>query len=295
MDAISFTGFLNIHEIKTDDQFIHEQIQIIDRQRIKFIKFCDDSLSLSDTLVSHANDLLAIRSVIEENNFDNGDLVEFFESLLSDARKDKSQSEEFEKRAEQIKDDLVEIYNELVRYSEKVSGDIKNIQSNTNGELNSTEEKMNTLKKNRNRAAFRAGGAAILAASATAFLGRRAASLAGGDLHRALEAEREVKRTNNIIRELDAKLNEERDRLLLVTKMVETELENVFMNMSSICTYWGMQVNYLEAIIHKLEKLKNSSNKFNKFTMKSISESANQMKNLAHEYCQIMNLVLSQV
>ncbi|CAG8466091.1 3313_t:CDS:1 [Diversispora eburnea] len=329
VEAISLViaSFSCIREVQVNDRFIRDQIQKVNDQRDKFINFCDDSKSLSNKLGNYSEEILSILSIIEENNFTREDLVSYLtNSLLPIAKKNKEESEEYERQIKQIKDNLKEIKNNLSRYSEEISNDEKNIESDTKEEFLSAEKKKKNLKLIRNCVIIAgivftgaAGVAAVTGVSAitgyaaavefvevtlgmselaveigiaaSAFL---TAAGGYGTYETNLSYNEDIKKNDEKIISLNAKLKDERKEFVNVIKMIEKKLEDINTNISDIVIHWVRQVNSLEVNIDKLEKRKLNPN-LNKFDTRIISRNANEIKEKAHEYHRIMNLIMNLI
>ncbi|RHZ54730.1 hypothetical protein Glove_423g45 [Diversispora epigaea] len=133
--GIIIASFLTIRQVQVNDKIISSQIQKINDQHAKFITFCRDTKSLSNALVNYSNDILSTVKVIEEKNFKGEDLVDFLNSLLSAARENKTKSENYESQINQIQNNLEGIIEELFKYRDEISKDIKNIESDTKEKL----------------------------------------------------------------------------------------------------------------------------------------------------------------
>ncbi|RHZ54728.1 hypothetical protein Glove_423g47 [Diversispora epigaea] len=294
-------SFLCIRKVQVDDQFIKGQIRKVNDQHDKFIKFCDGSKSLSDALVNYSEEILSMVSVIKEDNFTREELISNLLKLLPVAKKNKCESENYEKQIKQIKGDLIHINSELFKNSKENNEKIKL----------DTKEELSIKKKNKRLIIFRfcsavariiIGVAKIVANSKTAaitgapvmaetaaiiYISTEIANLAisllsnwEGDLKESIET------NNNKIINLNAKLKDERE-FVNVIKNLEEKIGVITWNISNIVTHWEEQVNSLKKIIERLESgLLNP-----KFDIEAIYRRADEIKEQAREYHRIMNLI----
>ncbi|RHZ54731.1 hypothetical protein Glove_423g40 [Diversispora epigaea] len=301
-------SFLIIRKVQVNDNFISCEIQKINVQHDKFIKFCEDSKSLSNALVNYSNDFLSMVSAIEKDNFTTKELIGHLTDLLPVAKKNKSDSENSEEQIKQISHDLINIKNGLSEYNNKIRNDPKNIDSVTNEELLAVEKEQKDLKIAEKCAdivkkvlnVIVMSAPTIAAAFQTAEnreivesvrdIGIEIATLAMTLLSTIGKDRNESIKNNNIkIIKLNVQLEDERKKFVDVIKNLDENLEEITMNMTKIKTHWEEQVNSLNENIRKLER------QITKINIKTISNNAEDIKKEALKYNRIMNLILTNV
>ncbi|RHZ54729.1 hypothetical protein Glove_423g44 [Diversispora epigaea] len=304
--SLIIASFLCIRKVQVNDKIISRQIENVNDQYAKFLKFCGDSKSLSNALVNYSDDILSMVEVIKEENFKEEELISNLKNLLSVAKKNKRESINYEKQIKKIEGDLINIKSELSEHCNNISNNPKNIESNTKKELLAIENKNGNLTIFKNFAVIVRKFISVItmvapiitasiiaenAETAETFetvgkISKEIASIAETlllNMERGLN-ERIEKNGRKII-ELNAQLEDEREEFVGVIKNLEKKLEEITMNINGIFTHWQFQVNSLQANIDKLER--GQSSLFDS----AISKNANIIKKKALEYNRIMNLI----
>ncbi|RHZ54727.1 hypothetical protein Glove_423g46 [Diversispora epigaea] len=305
--SLIIASFLIIRKVQVNDKFISREIQKINVQHDKFIKFCEDSKSLSNALVNYSNDFLSLVSAIKKDNFTTKELISHLTDLLPVAKKNKSESENSEKQIKQISHDLINIKNGLSEYNNKISNDPKNIDSVTKEELLAVEKEQKDLKNAKKRAdiakkvlnvIFMIAPTIFVAVLApengeivesVSYIGIKIATLAMTLLSKGKDRNESIENNNIKIIKLNAQLIDERKKFVDVIKNLDKNLEEITMNMTKIKTHWEEQVNSLNENIRKLER------QITKTNIKIISKNAKDIRKEALKYNRIMNLILTNV
>ncbi|RHZ47545.1 hypothetical protein Glove_578g46 [Diversispora epigaea] len=317
--TLIFASFSCIRRVQINDQFISNQIQEVNHQRAKFIRFCDGSKSLNNALETYSKYILSTVSILDGNTTREELVSRLINSLLPLAIRNKLESENYVKQIKKIKRKLTEIQYKLYEYSVEIDNGLKSIEE----ELRSTKKKKEDLKISRKRvvvAGFVITGAAAIATvtGGAAIVGVAAAvdfvevtlgmsmfateistlvsalltAAAGCGTHKKSSSLNEKIKTNdNRIINLNANLTGEREQLIQVIKMIDDELKHIVMNMSEIVTLWEDQVFSLKENIKLLEKGELNPN-LNKFDISDISDNAKEIKELACKYHRLVNLII---
>ncbi|CAG8828157.1 6303_t:CDS:1, partial [Racocetra persica] len=143
-----FSNCRKLQIIKNDE--ISKVLEEINRQRLNFRDFASESVKQSSKLARFAEEVVIFAECCNDVGFSKEDLLGLLRLRLSDARKNKENSEILQLKIRHIRDDLTDVTDKLVQYATDIKQCHRNIGSDTGKELSekeATHEKYNASSR----------------------------------------------------------------------------------------------------------------------------------------------------
>ncbi|CAG8454364.1 7694_t:CDS:2 [Dentiscutata heterogama] len=262
--------FSSCKKIRVKNNEISKMLEEINQQRLKFRDFASDSVKQSSKLARFAEEVVIFAECCNDAEFSKDDLLNMLRLRLSDARKNKENSEILQLKIRHIRDDLTDVTDKLVQYATDIKNCHRIIDSDVGKKLSekeATQEKYNASSKANIALAILGaltalaaspftGGTTALAAVCTSvfdagiFTATAGTAIAGGT---KLLAHSE----GAAIDSLNKKLLSERDHLTNSIETLNNDLILIIKTCRKFITFWEEQIDAINSIIEKLEPLNN--------------------------------------
>ncbi|CAG8510743.1 6505_t:CDS:2 [Diversispora eburnea] len=249
---------------------VTKRIDEINQQRLRFREFAGDSISQSSKLARYAEDVIVFAECCGDNRFSKEDLLELLKFRLDNAKQNKATTEELQLKIKHIIEDLGDINDQLVIYTEDIKKNPRLLDSETKSTLSrkeATKEKLSdTAKAN---AAIALGGLICSCIAApfsggTSLIAPIAAicvdagiflTTAGSSL--AISTKLLANSENSNIASLDRKLRLERDGLIENIRESNNDIQRIRETCRKFSIFWQEQIDSINNLINKLSSLSN--------------------------------------
>ncbi|CAG8783226.1 13989_t:CDS:2, partial [Racocetra fulgida] len=245
--------FSNCRKLQIKNDEISKVLEEINRQRLNFRDFASESVKQSSKLARFAEEVVIFAECCNDVGFSKEDLLGLLRLRLSDARKNKENSEILQLKIRHIRDDLTDVTDKLVQYATNIKQCHRNIGSDIGKELSEKEaiqEKYNASSK-ANFAIAIIGVLTALAASpftgGTTALAAVCTSVVDAGIFTATAG----------TESLNKKLLSERDQLTNCIETLNNDLISIIKTCRKFITFWEEQIDAINSIIEKLEPLNN--------------------------------------